>query len=120
MQDWEFVLSGYGYIQDIDLTGESPRLRIEIISIVPDASVGLRDQIIIECKAGPQLKQRLETLDRQYPVQEGASAWFRVVYRRIDFCKVKKPSDKNSPYRLKVIGELKAVKHWLRDASYSC
>ena len=113
-----FTLCGYGYIQDLDLTGEVARLCIEVASIVPDASEPLTDKIYIDCKATPELKRKLTWLDRQYPAQEGVSAWFRVAYGRLVFCQMRQP-DKNSPTTVKLTGELQAVEHWLRDGSYT-
>ena len=53
----QFALSGYGYVQDINLTGEVATLRIEVTSLSPDASDILKDQIIIECKVLPRLRR---------------------------------------------------------------
>ena len=114
-----FALCGYGYIKDLDLTGEVPHLCIEVASVVADASEPLTDRILIDCKATPELKRRLTYLDRQYPAQEGVSAWFRVVYHRLAFCQMRKPNEKHSPSLVKFIGELQAVEHWLRDGSYA-
>lgn len=116
----QFALTGYGYVQDMDLTGEVATLRIEVTSLLQDASETLKDQIIIECKALPRLKKRLGYLDRQYPAKEGVTAWFQVVYHRLDSCQVKKPTNPHSPLILKFSGELQAIEHWLRDGLYSC
>lgn len=116
----QFALSGYGYVQDINLTGEVATLRIEVTSLSPDASETLKDQIIIECKVLPRLKKRLEYLDSQYPAQAGVTAWFQVVFHRVEFCQPKKPAEKGSPHLLKLKGELQAIENWLRDGMYSC
>ena len=113
-----FALCGYGYIQDLDLTGKVPRLRIEVASIMADASEPLTDQILIDCDALPELKRKLTYLDRQFPAQEGVSAWFRVVYHRLAFCQMRDPTEKHSSTRLRLMGELQAIEHWLHDGSW--
>jgi hypothetical protein len=114
-----FTLCGYGYIRDLDLTGEVPWLSIEVASLMTDASEPLTDRIFIDCKATPELKRRLAYLDRQYPAHEGVSAWFRVVYHRLAFCQMRKTDEKHAPSIVKFVGELQAVEHWLRDGSYA-
>jgi hypothetical protein len=116
----QFALSGYGHVQDINLTGAVATLRIEVISLSRDAREILKDQIMIECRALPRLKKRLEYLDRQHPTKEGVTAWFQVVFHRIEFCQPKKLAEKGSPYLLKLTGELQAIENWLRDGMCSC
>jgi hypothetical protein len=115
-----FSLSGYGIVQDINLTRKIATLRIEVTSLSRDAGEKRDDQIIIECQALPELKKKLEYLDQQYPAQEGVTAWFRVVYHRVEFCQPKNPSEKGSSHLLKLKGELQAIENWLRDGTYAC
>lgn len=114
------ALTGYGYIQDLNLLGEKPSLRIEVVSLSPDAAdMVIPDQIIIECKAtSERLRKRLETLDRQHPAIEGVTTWFQVQYlRTIDVHPRVTPG--HSPYQLIFAGELLAIENWLRDGTRS-
>lgn len=114
------ALTGYGYIQDLNLIGEKPSLRIEVASLSPDAdTVAIPDRIIIECTAtSERLRKRLDMLDRQHPAIEGVTAWFQVQYlRMINIHPRATPG--HSSYRLILSGELLAIEHWLRDGTRS-
>lgn len=114
----QFSLTGYGYVQDLDLTEEVSTLRIQVASWSPDASESLQDQIIIHCTASLRLKKRLQMLDRQYPVSEGVTAWFQVRYCGVARYQAKAVSPGASDI-LWLKGELLAIENWLRDGSHS-
>ena len=115
----EFSLIGYGYVQDLDLTGDVATLRLQVASLSPDAQESVKDRIMIHCTTTcPRLRRRLTMLDSQHPAIAGITAWFQVRYVRTESIHPH-VTPGHSAYRLKFSGELTAIENWLRDGTQS-
>lgn len=108
-----FSLSGCGYVQDIELMGNSARMSIQVVQMLPNECT---DTVNLECTMLPALQEKIRQLNIRCPYTSGVMVWFDAAFNRVGACF----SDVESTTDQQIIlmkGELLAIRSWKQDTS---
>lgn len=115
-KQFEFCLTGYGYLNDLDMTEKTAKARIQVMPLAVDSGDAFPDAIFLECDIAPELLAEIRRLDKKCPVTGGVVLRFRVVYTRFGFChEGRQPYDPS--HMLQMHGKLVAIEEWFRDGT---
>lgn len=111
-----FILSGQGYLVDLDMTVNPVQAQITFFPEWTDSdkSNDRPDQVILECTVQTDLAQRLQRLNRRRPIDQGVKVRFNAIYRQLAASFWGQHSE-DPRHILMLKGELMKIKHWRQD-----